>query len=252
MISALLLVALHAAPLPENTVGTVVFQGSGRAAEFSSALLRAVPEEIANTGFAATNADEQQRAAAMCGEDTECLATIGRRLGVGWIIGLGVGAVGKQTLVTGVLVDVNTGKPQQRFEAQRPTTGLDAKQLAKELVTALFASMTPKVALTPAPIVEVAPQPPPEIVQPPVVEKSHPARGAAIGFTVGAVATGLAGGGLSIAAATNYPTLQNAPDRRAADDTQRALNVSADVTVGVAIAAGVTAIVLFIVDGASK
>jgi hypothetical protein len=61
---------------------------------------------------------------------------------------------------------------------------------------------------------------------------------------------GVAGVVLSVAAGFNYASLPTAADRSSADSTQRALNISADVAVGVGIAALATGIVLLIADAA--
>lgn len=54
----------------------------------------------------------------------------------------------------------------------------------------------------------------------------------------------------SILAASNFSKLSTLPasDRVAADGTQRAFNLTADLALGVAIAAGITTLVLLIID----
>ncbi|MFO0597272.1 MAG: hypothetical protein U0228_18305 [Myxococcaceae bacterium] len=261
MIALALLVAVHAAPDTRNTVGVVVFQGAGRAADTTVSLVAALPKAIESKNFPVVTGEEiekHQRAAAMCGEDAECLATLGRRANVGWVLGLGLGLAGKNTLITALLVDVETGKVQQRYEAKRQGK-IDFAALAHDMVEALFAGLSPRPALVPPeppPVVQANPvDPPPAVVAaqqpPPPAPSSHPLRTAGIGLTVGAGAAAVGGGVLTFVAASHFGTLGTVPadQRQQANADQRGLNVAADVTVGVAIAAGVTALVLFIVDG---
>jgi hypothetical protein len=71
---------------------------------------------------------------------------------------------------------------------------------------------------------------------------------------IGGGAVGAAGLALSIAAGVNFGTLSKygPTERSGPDSTQRALNITADVTVGVAVAALATGIVLLIADAASS
>ena len=244
-----MILALMSAADARNAVGIVAYQGAGRAPELTSSMVSALGREVETRGFAPALLPEQQRAATMCGEDAECLATLGRRANVGWVLAIGLGTAGKQTLFSALLVEVETGKVQSRSSLQAATSSFDVATMARDAVKTLFEGVTPKVALVP---VEPPPLPKPEpvvIVAPPA-PPSHPLRPAAIGTTIGAGALAIGGGVLTVVAQQHYAGLAQtaAADRAQADAAQRGLNVAADVTVGAAIAAGVTAAVLFIID----
>ena len=255
-----LLLALQASPAEDpNDVLFVSYQGAGRSPELAQRLLASMSQRLPARGFtprAPSESEKQERAAAMCGEDAECLATLGRRLDADWVVGLGLGAIGKQTLINVLLVNVETGRVEQRFSRQLATAALDANTVGADAIQALFAGLAPRVKLTPPPApVEVTPVEPPPAVVTPVVNAQpaapRPVRSAAIGTTVAAGVLAAAGIGLSVGAAAHYGTLAGtAPQQRPdADALQRGLNVGADVSVGLATAAAVTAIILFIVDG---
>lgn len=250
-----LLQVVHAAPLPENTVALVAFQGSGKNAELTTAMLDALNKEVVARGFGAVPAAEQQRAAAMCGEDAGCLATIGKLAKVGWVLAIGVGTAGKQTLFTAILVDVEKGAVHLRYET-KSKTALDAAATAKSAVETLFVGVTMREPPPPPPLITDKPvvedPKPKDPVKPPVVVATpqYKFRGAAIGLGVGTGVAAAVGVTFSILAASSFSKLSTLPasDRVAADGTQRAFNLTADLALGVAIAAGITTLVLLIID----
>lgn len=258
MTHLLLLLALHATPAEHpNDVLLVSYQGAGRSSELTQSLLTAMSSEVTSLGFiprASSESERQQRAATMCGEDGECLATLGRRLDTAWVLGLGVGTAGKQTLISVLLVNVESGRVEQRFNRQVATTALKADEVGREAVRMLFAGLAPRLKVTPPPVEATAPltvlPEAPKPVAPMVVERPRTVRTAAIGTTIAAGILGVTGAGLSIGAGFHYASLAQTPpnQRPEADGLQRGLNVGADVTVGVAIAAAVVAVVLFVVD----
>lgn len=254
-----LLLLLHANPSDAlNTVGVVAYQGAGRAPELATSFQSALTKEVAARRFLPVDTEKHQRGATMCGEDVECLATLGKRASAAWILAFGLGSAGKQTFFTALLIDVERGLQQQRVELKAETKSLEVNAVAADVAQKLFAGLEPRIAIVP-PVVEAPPPPPPEeprvvVLPPPPDEQPRPIRTAALGTAIGAGVLGLTAGGLAIGAGVNFGQLATtAPaDRPAADATQRSLNLSADVTGGVAIAAGVTALVLFLVDGASR
>lgn len=92
------------------------------------------------------------------------------------------------------------------------------------------------------------------VLPPPPVERARPARTAGIVTAVGAGVLGLTAGGLAIGAGVNFGALHQVPasDRPGADSTQRLLNGAADTTGGLAICAGVAAVILFIADAVDQ
>lgn len=252
-----LLLALSATPADApNDVLLVSYQGAGRTPELAQRLLSSMADAISSRGFHPrpdAESTRQERAAAMCGEDGDCLATLGRRLEAAWVVGLGLGSVGKQTLISVLLVNVETGRVAQRFSRQVPTQDLDAATVSTDAVTQLFTELTPreKPTTTPPPI-----EPPVEVpiaALTPTAPPSRPLHSAAVGTTIAAGVLAAAGLGLSVGAGVHYGQLASTPPnaRPDADSLQRALNTSADATVGVAVAAAVTAVVLFVLDGSA-
>lgn len=251
-----LLLLLHANPSDAlNTVGVVAYQGAGRAPELATSFQTALTKEVAARRFIPTDTEKHQRGATMCGEDVECLATLGKRASVAWVLAYGLGSAGKQTFFTAILIDVETGTQQQRIEIKAETKTMDVAAIAADTARRLFMGLEPRVAIVP-PVVE-APPPPPPIEEPkvvmlplPPVERARPARTAGIVTAVGAGVLGLGAGGLGIGAGVHFESLGRLPatDRPSADSTQRILNGAADTTGGLAICAGVAAVILFIAD----
>ncbi|MFT3713948.1 MAG: hypothetical protein QM817_40320 [Archangium sp.] len=255
-----MLLLLHAAPMPENTVALVSYQGAGRAAELTNATLGAITKEVEARGFSAASAAElekQARAATMCGEDAECLATIGRVTRVGWVLAIGLGSSGKSTLFSAVLVEVATGKVRQRYESKTAEKSFDPAAAAKAATQTLFANVTlaaaPSVVEPVTPPVEpkkdVVDAPPP--LPPVVLTPTGPRfRGLAIGLGIGAGVAAVTGATFSIIASQNYAQLPtvSASNRPAADGAQRAFNLTADVAIGAAVAAAVAMLIFILVD----
>jgi hypothetical protein len=214
--------------------------------------VEALTREVRARGFLvlpASELEKHQRAATMCGEDAECLATVGQRAEAAMVLGVGLGAAGKQFILSALLV--GAGQPRA-FSVKRAATALDFAAVAKAAVDDVFAGVRPHpIELTPK-VVDLPPPPPPGLVEPITVvpPPSSRLRTPAIVTGVGAGVLALAGGTLTVVAQQHFEGLRTTPvDRRAAaDSTQRTLNVAADVTVGTAIAAGVTSVILFLLD----
>lgn len=185
------------------------------------------------------------KAAEMCGEDAPCLATLGQRAGAQWVVAFSVGKVKKGVVASTMLVEVSTA--QQRSRASETVDNLpeDFTNLARALVDPLFRDVPGQVSLLPGP----PPEPPPMVA----ASTGRPVRGAGVGLLVGGGAAGVAGVVLSIVAGIQHGALSGVEaDRRpAADAAQRRLNLAADITVGVAIAAAATGVVLLIADAAA-
>lgn len=179
------------------------------------------------------------KAAEMCGEDGPCLATLGQRAGAQWVVAFSVGRVQKGVVASTMLVEVSSA--QQRSRASETVEALpeDFTNLARALVDPLFRDVPGQVRLVPAAGVVAAPP-----------SKLTPA---GVGLLIGGGVLGAGGLALSVAAGFNFAGLQTTSPlaRPGADATQRGLNVAADVTVGVAIAALATGVVLLIADAAS-
>jgi hypothetical protein len=261
--TALMLLLLAAAP-PERVL-VVTYQNLGleakqvdeltsAAASAASARLAPVPVEEARV---------LRRAATMCGEDAPCLATVATQAKAIFALGLGFGKIGKGILVTAVLIDA------QGHKLAGGSRKLGADESALDAVRALVAELLQSV---PAPRPEPEPVPAPP-VSPPLVEDvprelklapgptalktstaaadAHRLRPLAIGATVATGALAIAALVVGLLADSSFSSLPTtAPaDRPAADKKQRQLNVAGDACAGAAGALGVTALVLWIVDG---
>jgi hypothetical protein len=207
--------------------------------------LRAEVDKHAWTALDAAASQKQAKAAAMCGEDADCLATLGQRAGAQWVLAFSAGKVSKGVVVSTLLVEVATGKRKSGSTEKMVTIPEDFTNVAQALVDPLFRDVPAPVVLTPGP--------PPEA--PPLVaaERSHPLRGAGVGLLVGGGAAGVAGVIISVVAGNRFAALRDVEpaDRSVAESRQRGLNAAADVTVSVAIAALATGIVFLIADAAS-
>lgn len=249
--AALLLALVLATPAfaVAQRVAVVPYQGAGAEPDFTARFAEALRQALATKQWPVVDAAEterRQRAAAMCGEDAECLSTLGQRLDARWVLGFGVGRVGSGVMVSAVLVDGAVAVKQQATEEQLAALPADPSALAGRFVDALVRGLTPPSLLTPTT--------PPVEETPPLVETGPPPRPLrpwAIGTAAGAGALAITGAVLTVVAQQHYAGLPAVPpnERAAADAQQRGLNLAADVVMGTAIAAGVTAVVLFIVDG---
>jgi hypothetical protein len=234
-----------AAPL-EPKVAVVAYQGVGADPGVVEKLAAALRTEVASRKWDVVSADDtdrKERAAAMCGEDAECLSTVGQRLEARYVVAFGVARVGQGLMVNALFIDAQDSKKLTEFSERLAAMPEDAGPLAVRVVDALLVGRTPPVKLVP---VEV---PKPQVVILPK-EPSHPLRPAAIGVAIGAGAAAVAGGVLTGVAASNYSTLSTMPV--SADSGQRGLNVAADVTVITAGVAAAVAVVLFVIDGGAQ
>lgn len=186
------------------------------------------------------------KSAAMCGEEPDCLATLGQRAGAQWVLAFSFGKVTRGLVASTILVEVATARRTSGTTEKMATIPVDFTNVARALVDPLFRDVPSPVVLTPGP--------PPEA--PPLVAAEGPRtlRAVGTGVLVGGGLAAIGGVVLSVAAGTNFATLQNVPaeQRAGADGAQRGLNIAADVTVGVAIAAVATGVVLLIADAASS
>lgn len=232
-------------------IAVVPYQGAGAEPDFTARLAEALRAALIDRQWPVVDAAEterRQRAAAMCGEDAECLSTLGQRLDARWVLGFGVGRVGAGFMVSAVLVDGAVAVKHETASEQLPALPTDGAPLAGRLVEVLVRGLTPpsKLARPPTP----APEPPPlvETAPPP-----RPLRPWAIGTAIGAGALAIGGGVMTVVAQQHFSGLSTLPaaQRSAADGQQRAYNATADALVGTAIAAAVTSVVLFILDARS-
>ncbi len=186
------------------------------------------------------------KSASMCGEDADCLATLGQRVGAQWVLAFSIGKLSKGYLVSTMWVEVATGKRKSGTTEKMASIPVDFTNLARALVDPLFRDVPSAVVLTPGP--------PPEVPPMVVAETGRPVRGAAIGLLAGGGAAGVVGVILSVMAGNSYAALASTPaeQRPAADLSQRNLNIAADVVVGVAIAGVATGLVLLLADAASS
>jgi hypothetical protein len=166
----------------------------------------------------------------MCGEDVECLATLGQRADARWVLAWGFGKVGSGFLFTSLLVETPTSTKRAAFTEKVPSADADASPLAARAVTALFQNVSRVVEEPKAPAAER------RFLAPTVISG-----GAAV---VGVALTVIFG----VMAANNYGQLQNAllGDRAALVTQQRSFNLIADVSLGAAVVTGATALILFI------
>ena len=251
--AALFLALVVAAPVlaAAPRVAVVPYQGAGAEPDFTARFAEALRAALVARHWTVVDAAEterRQRAAAMCGEDAECLSTLGQRLDARWVLGFGVGRVGSGVMVSAVLVDGAVAVKQQSVDEQLPALPTDPVPLADRFAEALVRGLTPPSQLTP-------PTPPVEVT-PPLVETAPPPRPLrpwAIGTAAGAGALAITGGVLTVVASQHFAALAALPgdQRAAADAQQRTLNGAADAVMGTAIAAGVAAIVLFVLDARS-
>jgi TolB-like protein len=233
-----------AAPL-EPKVAVVAYQGVGADPGVVEKLAAALRTELAARKWDVVSQDDtdrRERAAAMCGEDAECLSTVGQRLGARYVVAFGVARVGQGLMVSALFIDAQDSKKLGEFSERLAEMPSDAGPLAGRAVDVLLQGRTPPVKLLP---VE---EKKPEVV---IVPNQHSLRPVATGVAIGAGGALIAGGVLSTVAAYKFSTLPTVPvdQRNAANDAQRGINAAADVTMITAGVAAVVAVVLFIVDG---
>ncbi len=243
---ALAAAAAHAA---EPQVAVVPFQGLGVEPALVDRLadaLRARLEKRRWTVLGAEATRTRQRAAAMCGEDVECLATLGQRLEAKYVVAFGLGRVGDGAMLSALVVDVARAKKLAEHTERLPSLPEDAEPVALRTISTLFEGLSPPVTLVP----DVPPPPPPLVLEAP---PPRPLRPWAVGAAVGAGVLAVAGGTLTVLAQQHYSGLPDvAPARRAqADSTQRTLNAAADATVITAGVAAAAALTLFLLDARS-
>jgi TolB-like protein len=227
-------------------LAVVPYQGLGAEPGVVERLAAALRAEVAGRKWDVVSADEserRERAAVMCGEDVECLGTVGQRLDARFVLAFGVGRVGQGVMVSALLVDTEASKKLAEFSERLTAIPADAGPLALRAVDVLLAGRSPPVKLVPAEV------PPPVVLVEPVPPK-HTLRPWAVGTAIGAGALAVGGGVLTGVAAGNFRALPEvAPQQRMnADAAQRGLNAAADVTVITAGVAAATAIVLFVID----
>src|SRR5439155_601921 len=103
----LLLFSLRAAAADSALV--VPYQSVGVKDEVVAEAARALQQAATGHGLLVLAPDAFRIAAAMCGEDANCLATPGQRAKAQWVVGYGLGAVGSNILFTALLVDAEAG-----------------------------------------------------------------------------------------------------------------------------------------------
>lgn len=233
-----------------NRVAVLSYQGAGRDPELVSSLTTALRSTLAERGWPVADAAEterQVRAATMCGEDVECLSTIGQRVDSKWVLAFGVGRVAGNTMISALLVNAEAALKHTVFTETLAAVPADLSPLATRACDVLLVGVTLPSKLTP-PDAPKLDQPPLIIAPPP---PSHTLRPWAIGTAAGAGALAISGGIVTVLAQQSFARLPDVSlaQRPGADAQQRTLNLTADILVGAAIAAGATALILFILDG---
>jgi hypothetical protein len=228
----------------DSDVAVVPFQGLGAEPALVDRVADSLRAQVAKRHFLVMGADQtksRQRAAAMCGEDVECLATLGQRLQARYIVAFGLGRVGDGAMFTSLVIDVAQSKKVAEYTERLSGFPDDPSDIALRAASTLFVDITPGPKLVPkepSNTVLVASEP---------VYKLRPL---AWGFTIGAGVAVIAGVVLTILAQQSFSALPNVKpaDRLTADNNQRTLNLSADITMSVGVAAGITALGLFLFD----
>ncbi len=230
---------------PQQRVLVASFQSLGVEPEVMTRVGDALRAESTAATWRAIDGAETQRllrAATMCGEDAECLSTLGQRADAHWVLAWGFGKLGSSYLFTAQLVETPTGKKLSAFSEKLTALPDDARPLAQRAVAALFKDVTHPIILEPPP-------PPPSVrlterrFVGPTIAATAVAGAAAISA---AIFTGLA--------ASHFSTLTNAlsMDRPSLDRTQRTWNLGADASFAIAVASGVTALVLFLLGAPTE
>jgi hypothetical protein len=193
-----------------------------------------------------------QRAASMCGEDPDCLATIGQRSETRWVVAFGLGKLGGGFLVTTLLVDVTTSHKLAVLTERSASLPDDwTAQCAKTVATLFRDVQRPAntVALDRAE---------PAALQQKALQQNTTAPRRLVGPTI--AATSLASAGtistivFGLLAASHFPRLSTAPaqERPGLDQTQRLYNGGADISLAIAVASGAAALILFLLGAPSE
>lgn len=224
---------------PQQRVLVVSFQSLGVEPEVMNRVGDSLRTESTAASWTALDGAETQkvlRAATMCGEDAECLATLGQRADARWVLAWGFGKVGSSFLFTALVVETPTSAKLASFSEKLPGVPGDAAPLARRAVSALFKDVKRPLIVEPPPPPPVPVTPERRFVTPSIVAVSI--AGAA---TIATVIFGAL-------AATNYPKLTTAlsSDRPSLDATQRRWNLAADASLGLAVVSGATALILFL------
>ncbi|MDX2011223.1 MAG: hypothetical protein SFW67_13575 [Myxococcaceae bacterium] len=222
-----------AAPL-KSRVLVVSFQSLGLSPETMGRVGDTLRTELSAQQWTPIDGAETQRvlrAASMCGEDVECLATLGQRADARWVLAWGFGKIGSSYLFTSLLVETATSTKRSTFTEKVASADADAGLLARGAVSALFQNVSREPT---APSTEATGR---RLVAPTL---------ASAGVGVAATALTVIFG---VLAATNYGQLQNAlpAEQERLIGQQRTWNLVADVSLIAAITASATALVLFIV-----
>lgn len=231
---------------PQQRVLVASFQSLGVEPEVMSRVGDALRAESTAATWRAIDGAETQRllrAATMCGEDAECLSTLGQRADAYWVLAWGFGKIGSSYLFTAQLIETPTGRKLAVFNEKHSALPDDARPLAQRAVAALFKDVARPVVLEPPP----HPLPGVTLTERRFVGPTIAATAVAGAATISAaIFTGLA--------ASHFSKLTNAlsMDRPTLDRTQRSYNLGADVSFAVAIVSGVTALVLFIIGAPTE
>lgn len=230
---------------PQQRVLVASFQSLGVEPEVMNRVGDALRmQSTAATWLAIDGAETQRllRAATMCGEDAECLSTLGQRADAYWVLAWGFGKIGSSYLFTAQLIETPSGRKLSSFNEKLGALPDDATPLARRAVGALFKDVTRPVILEPPP-------PPPSVT---LTERRYLAPTIAATAVAGAAA--ISAGIFTGLAASHFSRLTNAlsADRPSLDRTQRTWNLGADVSFAIAIAAGATALVLFILGAPTE
>ncbi|MFT3837426.1 MAG: hypothetical protein QM723_10570 [Myxococcaceae bacterium] len=251
--SAVALIAVVLTPLvarasqTDSDVAVVPFEGLGVEPTVVEKVAEALRAQVGKRHFTVLGAEQtrsRQRAAAMCGEDVECLATLGQRLEAQYVVAFGLGKVGDGAMFTSLVVDVAKSKKVQEYSERLPGFPADPEPMALRAVSTLFVDLTPGAKLTPK-------EQPPGLA---ATQTGYKLRPYAYGFTAGAGAFAIAGAVLTVMAQQSFSKLPEVKpsDRPGADSSQRTLNLAADITMSVAGVAAVVALVLFLIDGPAE
>ena len=243
-----------------DTVAVVVYQALGvdasRVEGWSTALRGASLQRGFRTASSEVTAP-LRRAAAMCGEDAICLATLGRRAEARWVVGVGLGKVGSSVLVNTLLVDTDSGRRHASSSRKVALRAKASAAVADALVQELFATIALPSPPTPGPAPpedapSAAPPPAPAItgrVPIPRPQTRTWVRPRPLTWAVAGLAAGLGAGGvvLGVRAANNFGELPgSAPEARAgAERRQRSLNLAADACVTGAVVSAAAATLLY-------
>lgn len=178
-----------------------------------------------------------------CAGNVECVATIGRAVGLARLVSTQFVQLGGELTVDAALVDVASMKVVSTATATvRTPARVDMDALAQTLLSSL--------PVTDAPV-EAHLEPVPAVTPPPVLELRQPGlragRGIAIGLGAGAIVAVGAGVVMgSIAASRNELLRKTSPDFATQQAEVRSLAAGADVAYGVAGALAVGAVVVWL------